>query len=89
MRITNKMLDARRDTINRMTNRPMQEYSDGKANVGHIGYEKATQYRCAKLYVLSEAGGHSRVNSFNTTRELFEYMAGIIDGIRMANGEYN
>lgn len=91
-RITDKMLQARVDYLNKITGSPATAYTKTdkgmKANIGHFHIDHA--YGGVSLErMMSEGGGVESISDLGhiTKRELFNWITAYISGIQFARDQ--
>jgi hypothetical protein len=86
-RITDSMIQARIDQLNKLTDSPMTPYTDGKANIGNFHLSSAYGGVCVHRMVNEAGGCSSPIVSYHTTkRDLFDRLCAFIDGYQLAKG---
>ena len=85
-RITDKMLQARFDLINKTLGRPLKPWKiqDGRS-IGQVGCFHLAQQNdhngCHEM--LTDGGAVDQHGSWGTKRELYDYLGGLLDGLEL------
>ena len=92
MRITKELLDSKLRTLNSVLKRPMSQWPDDHVpgtvmgmNVGHLLLD-SNGYGMRLVEIVS-SGGAERAwsDSFQTKRQMFDYLVGVLNGITLRN----
>jgi hypothetical protein len=81
-RITDSMIQARIDRLNKLTGSPAEPYTDGKANIGNFHLSHAYGGVCLHR-MHNDAGGVSAplISGHVTKRDLFDALCAFLAGI--------
>lgn len=84
-RITEKMLQYRLDTINKMLGAPLEPYTrtDGKSKANIGNYHLYSAYGSTGVHrMVGEGGGITQVLGLATKREIFDQLCALITGLQ-------
>jgi hypothetical protein len=84
-RITNKDIDYQLEILNKLTNNPIEYWSDKKANIGNIHTRGQYGYTCI-MQTVNEGGGVTDLASGLTKREAYQWLRAAITGISLQGG---
>ena len=84
MRITDKLLTSLVLSINEKTKSPIDTWTDGKANIGNY-YLDSTCGAIGLNRILNQNGGCTQIWGLCSSRELYNFMTGYLQGLSDAN----
>ena len=87
-RITNKDVEFQLERLNKLTNNPIEYWTDKKANIGNIHTRGQYGY-ISIMQTVNEGGGVTDLASGLTKREAYQWLRAAIAGIYLKGDANN
>ena len=87
-RITNKDVEFQLERLNKLTNNPIEYWTDKKANIGNIHTRGQYGY-ISIMQTVNEGGGVTDLASGLTKREAYQWLRAAISGIYLKEKSNN